>query len=211
MASAARHQPGAGSAYRVIPADQAGFSAVETLFGERGPAARCQCQRYKLHPHESFGRQPVEARAARLHEQLTGEATDGARSNGLVAFLTEEPVGWCGVEPRRNFHGLVRNQKVPWDGRHEDRADPAVWALTCLFVRPGSRRQGVSRALVTAAIQAAATGGARSLEAYPMTTTSALSDELHPGLLATFLDAGFVEITRPTRRRAVVQLDLTAP
>ena len=41
-----------------------------------------------------------------------------------------------------------------------------------------------------------------------MTTTDALSDEVHPGLLRTFLDAGFVEVTRPTKRRAVVRMDL---
>jgi len=209
MTSADRVEPGTGAGYRVTTADQAGLATVESLFGERGPAARCQCQRYKLRPHESFGRQPVETRVERLHEQLTGRATDGARSNGLVACLAEEPVGWCGVEPRRNFHGLVRNQKVPWAGRDEDRTDPTVWALTCFFVRPGFRRQGVSRALVAAAVQAAAAGGARALEAYPMTTPSTVSDELHPGLLSTFLAAGFVEVTRPTKRRAVVRLELS--
>lgn len=193
----------------MVPADRAGFDDVQAVFGTHGAAARCLCQRYKLHPHESFGRQPVELRAERLRAQISGDDTDGAPSSGLVAFEGEEPVGWCAVEPRRNYCGLVRNQKVPWADRDEDRTDPGVWALTCLFVRPGHRRQGISRALVEAAVETARRGGARTIEAYPMTTTNALTDELHPGLLSTFLEAGFVEVTRPTKRRAVLMLSLT--
>lgn len=208
MTSAEISQPGGAPTYRVVTGGKAGFGAVEVLFGERGPAARCQCQRYKLEPHESFGRQPVELRAERLRRQLTGDDPPGAGGNGLVAYRDEEPVGWCGVEPRPHYHGLVRNQKVPWEGRDEDRADPSIWSLTCLFVRPGHRRRGVSRVLIAAAVEAARAGGARALEAYPMTTTDALAEELHPGLLRTFVEAGFVEVTRPTKRRAVVRLDL---
>ena len=207
MASAAPPAPG-GRPIRVLPADEAGFLAIQSLFGDRGPAARCQCQRDKLHPRESFAGQPVEVRAERLREQVEGDGVEDPRSCGLVAFLDEHPVGWCGVEPRCSYRGLVRSQRVPWDGRREDRTDPAVWALTCLYVRPSHRRQGVSRTLVAAGVDAARTGGARFLEAYPMTTADALSDELHPGLLPVFLDAGFDEVTRPTKRRAVVRLEL---
>ena len=206
MASAAPPAPG-GRPVRVLPADEAGFLAIQSLFSEGGPAARCQCQRHQLHPRESFARQPVEVRAERLREQVAGNDVGGARSCGLVAFLDEDPAGWCRVQPRCSYRGLVR-QRVPWDGRREDRTDPAVWALTCLFVRPGHRHQGVSRALVAAALDAARTGGARFLEVYPMATADALSDELHPGLLPVFLDAGFDEVTRPTKRRAVVRLEL---
>ena len=194
----------------MVAADTAGFAALQELFGTTGSAARCQCQRYKLRPNESFSRQPAEVRAERLHEQVTGDATDGATTCGLVAYIDNQAAGWCAVEPRRDYEGLVRNQKVPWQGRDEDRDDPTVWALTCLFVRRGSRRRGVSEALVAGAVEAARSGGARVLEAYPMTTTEVLSDELHPGLLPTYLAAGFTELTRPTRRRAVVRLELIA-
>jgi len=39
---------------------------------------------------------------------------------------------------------------VPWKGRSEDKADETVWAVTCLFTRPGFRRRGVSAALADA-------------------------------------------------------------
>lgn len=208
MTPQALHEADDRPTISVVAADVAGFAALQEVFGTSGSAARCQCQRYKLRPHESFARQPPQVRAERLHEQVTGLATDGATTCGLIASIDDQPAGWCAVEPRRNYEGLVRNQKVPWQGRDENRDDPTVWALTCLFVRRGLRRRGVSQALVAGAVEAARSGGARVLEAYPMTTTEALSDELHPGLLPTFLAAGFTEITRPTQRRAVVRLEL---
>ena len=94
------------------------------------------------------------------------------------------------VEPRPAFTGLVRNNRVPWDGRDEDEADESVWAVTCLFTRAGFRRRGISRALASAAVGFARERGARALEAHPMTTKDALLEELHPGTAATFAAAG---------------------
>jgi len=33
------------------------------------------------------------------------------------------------------YEGLVRNNRVPWEGRDEDEADAGVWAVTCPFTR----------------------------------------------------------------------------
>jgi GNAT superfamily N-acetyltransferase len=113
------------------------------------------------------------------------------------------------VEPRPNFTGLVRNGRVPWDGRNEDKADPSVWAVTCIFVRAGFRRQGISHALANGAVDFARSRGARALEAYPILTKGVITEELHVGTLEAFASAGFREISRPTPRRAVMRLDFT--
>lgn len=52
--------------------------------------------------------------------------------------------------------------------------------------------------------------GAVALEAYPMVTGTAVTEELHVGMLNSYLEAGFTEIGRPTTRRAVVRVDCTA-
>jgi GNAT superfamily N-acetyltransferase len=70
----------------------------------------------------------------------------------LVAYLDDDPVGWCAVEPRTAYEGLIRNNRVPWTDRTEDKTDPSVWAVTCLFTRVGFRRRGISRALAAAAV-----------------------------------------------------------
>jgi GNAT superfamily N-acetyltransferase len=183
---------------RIVPVGAANFDDLATVFGTRGPAARCWCQRYKLRPREAFAKFPAEERMCRLREQET---------TGLIGYLDGEPVGWCAVEPRTAYSGLLRNNRVPWEGRDEDKADESVWAVTCLFTRAGFRRAGVSYALARAAVDHARSRGARALEAYPMTTKDALLEELHPGTVGAFAAAGFVEVSRPTVRRAVMRVE----
>ena len=57
---------------RVVPANQVAFDDVQSVFGDRGPAARCQCQRYRLWPGESFGKQPVEHARSQRARVLEG-------------------------------------------------------------------------------------------------------------------------------------------
>jgi GNAT superfamily N-acetyltransferase len=192
---------------RIVPANQASWEDLQTVFGTRGPAARCQCQRYKLRPREAFAKFPVEERAARLRAQTDCGHPDADATSGLVAYLDGEPVGWCAVEPRPAFTGLVRNNRVPWEGRDEDKADASVWAVTCLFTRAGYRKRGVSYALARAAADFARERGARAVESYPMTTKNALLEELHVGTEGAFAAAGFAEVGRPTLRRAVMRID----
>ncbi len=196
-----------GPAISVVPANEASWADLQTVLGVRGPAFRCQCQRYKLRPRESFASFPVEERADRLRRQADCGNRESGTTSGLVAYLDSEPAGWCAVQPRPAYPGLVRNNRVPWEGREQDRTDAGIWAVTCLFTRVGFRRRGVSRALACAAVEFARARGARALEGYPITTTSAIAEELHVGTEAVFAAAGFTEVHRPTPRRSVVRID----
>lgn len=191
----------------VLPANETPCEDLQTVFGTRGPASRCQCQRYKLEPRETFAAVPAEIRADRLRQQTACGDPGSKVTSGLVAYLAGEPVGWCAVEPRANYAGLVRVYKVPWLGRAEDPADDSVWAVTCLLTRSGHRRRGVSRALARAAVDFARDRGARALEGYPMTTPATLTEELHVGTYDTFAAAGLREVSRPTARRAVMRIE----
>lgn len=190
-----------------VPANEAAWEDLQTILGTRGAAAHCQCQRYKLRPRESFRSFPVEERARRLRTQANCGQPGAETTSGLVAYLDGEPVGWCAVEPRPAYEGLVRNARVPWAGRDEDPADGSVWAVTCLFTRVGFRRRGVSRALACAAVEFARRRGARALEGYPITTTDVIAEELHVGTPRTFREAGFAEVSRPSKRRLVMRID----
>lgn len=196
-----------GTDLRITPANTAACEDLATIFGVRGTGHLCQCQRYKLARGESFNSAPLEERAHRLREQSDCGTPDASRTSGLVAYHREEPVGWCAVEPRSAYSGLLRTFKVPWEGRDEDREDPRIWAVTCLFTRAGHRRQGVSKALAVAAVEHARSCGASAIEAYPITTKDVITAELHVGTPATFAAAGLVEVTRPTPRRMVMRLD----
>ena len=196
----------------VRPANEATWEDLAAVFGSRGPGSRCWCQRYRLGSGESFAGFPAEERAARLRDQTDCGNSGSGTTSGLVAYAVEgdsaQPVGWCAVAPRSSYDGLVRVFRVPWEGRDEDRDDDSVWAVTCLFVRAGHRKQGVSRVLAVAAVEHARSNGARAIEAYPITRTDVIAEELHVGTVATYAAAGLVEVARPGTRRAVMRLDL---
>jgi GNAT superfamily N-acetyltransferase len=192
---------------RIVPANEASWEDLQAIFGTRGQAFTCQCQRYKLRRREAFRSFPVEERADRLRGQTDCGHPESDATSGLVAYVDGEPVGWCAVEPRTAYEGLVRNNRVPWTDRDEDKADDSVWAVTCLLTRAGFRKRGVSRALASAAVGFARDRGARAIEGYPITTKEVIQEELHVGTVSVFADAGFVEVTHPTPRRVVMRID----
>jgi GNAT superfamily N-acetyltransferase len=191
----------------VVPANEASWTDLQAIFGTRGQQARCQCQRYKLAPRESFASFPVEERAHRLREQTGCDDPESGTTSGLVAYLDGEPVGWCAVEPRSNYLGLLRTHRVPWEGRSEDKSDAGVWAVTCFVTRTGFRKRGVTRVLARAAVDFARERGARALEGYPITTKDVILEELHVGTEAVFTAAGFTKVSHPTLRRVVMRID----
>lgn len=143
----------------------------------------------------------------RLRDQTRAGDPDASDTTGLVAYRGDVPVGWVAVAPRAAYQGLVREFTVPWKGREEDKADASVWAITCVFVRAGHRKRGVSRELAAAAVAFAQQRGARAVEAYPITTTAVIDEELHVGTVPTFEVAGLTEVSHPARRRKVLRTD----
>lgn len=195
---------------RIVPANEARWEDLQTVFGTRGSAPICQCQRFKLRRLESFGSFPAEERARRLREQTKCGNPKARTTSGLVAYLDDEPVGWCAVEPRTAYEGLVRNNRVPWTDRDEDKTDDSVWAVTCLFIRAGFRRRGIAYALARAATDFARERGARALEGYPLIITpgtNVIGDELLVGSPGVFAAAGLTEASHPTKRRLVMRID----
>jgi GNAT superfamily N-acetyltransferase len=195
---------------RIIPANRAACEDLQTVFGARGSAAICQCQRYKLAPKEAFKTYPAEERARRLRAQTNCGQPRATTTSGLVAYLEGEPVGWCAVEPRPAYQGLLRVYRVPWEGRAEDKTDESVWAVTCVFTRAGFRRRGIGYALARAAVDFARERSARALEAYPVLTHPGEDitwGELHMGTRSIFAAAGFSEVAHPTPRRVVMRID----
>jgi GNAT superfamily N-acetyltransferase len=192
----------------VVPADQATWEDLRTVFGERGTPHDCQCQWFK-HQAGEYRALPKPERAELLREQTRCGEPGAESSTGLVAYLDGEPVGWCAVEPRTAYPRL-RNLKVPWTGRDEDPDDPGVWAITCYVVRTGYRRRGVSRALTAAAVDHARDRGARALEGYALVTAPGKEiawGELFVGAAGVYEDCGFTEVSAPTPRRRVMRID----
>ena len=197
-------------AISVLPANEVGWDELQAVLGTRGDPSRCQCQRYKMRPRESWASVGAVELAFRLREQTRCGHPEAGTTSGLVAFLDGEPAGWCAVEPRRAYPRLLRDCRVPWVGRAEDKTDGGVWAVTCFITRAGFRRRGVSRALARVAVDFARERGARAVEGYPMVTRPGQDvawGELHVGSRSIFAGAGFTEVGRPTPRRVVMRID----
>jgi len=193
---------------RVVPANAASCDDIRAVFGERGVAATCQCQWFKIRDKDWAGT-PLDVLAHRLRGQTRCGVPDSPTTSGLVAYLSDQPVGWCAVESRSAYPRLAYT-RVPWAGREEDPSDPGVWAITCFVVRVGYRRRGVSRALAEAAVEHARAHGARAVEGYPKQLApgkKATWGELYVGTPGIFAAAGLREVSNPTPRRSVMRLD----
>ena len=163
-----------------------------------------------MQPRESWASVDAEELTARLREQTECEHPRSRSTSGLVAYVDGDPVGWCAVAPRSHHARLLRDTRVPWEGRTEDKADDRVWAVTCFVTRASFRRRRITYALARVAVDFARRRGARSLEGYPITTTDVVLSELHVGSRTAFAAAGFTEVSHPTLRRVVMRIDFDA-
>ncbi len=192
----------------IVPANEASSADITAIFGTSDYPARCQCQRFKV-VGWIWRDSTQEERTAMLQAQTGCGDLDAASTSGLVAYVGGEPAGWVAVEPRTAYPKL-RTSRVPWTGRHEDKEDDGIWAVTCFVVRKGYRGRGLTYPLARATVDFARERGARSLEAYAMITQPGKEvtwGELHVGASQVFEEAGFKEVSRPTLRRAVMRID----
>ncbi len=130
---------------------------------------------------------------------------------GLLAYVEGRPAGWISVGPRESFARLQHSPALrPVD-------DLPAWSIVCFYTDPAYRRQGMTRALIQAAVQYAAHQGAAAVEAYPV---AAWGDKTGPGdaytgMASTFQALGFREVGVGGRSRGqprlVMRYDLRPP
>lgn len=129
-------------------------------------------------------------------DALSVRVIDGEPS-GILAYDNELPVGWCSVAPRQSYTALERYRALP---RIDD--EP-VWSVVCFFVSSRYRRQGMTLALLRAAVDYAASEGALIVEGYPVEPNA--SSYTYMGSPNTFRRAGFEEVTPPGQSRIVMR------
>ena len=203
-------EPIAEDQLRIVPANEASWADLQAIFGVADYPGRCYCQRFRTEGWHWALSDTV--RRDRMRSQTNCGNPRAATTAGLVAYLGTEPVGWVAVDRRADYPRLYRSPTV-WRGRHEDKADDEVWAVTCLVTRKGYRKRGITYALAAATVGYARSRGARALEAYPMIVPPGKEitwGELHVGSRQAFADAGFAEVSRPSPRRVVMRIDFTA-
>ncbi len=180
----------------VVPLTPDLWPALEDLFGKEGACHGCWCMYWRIGP--AYRRKPSAQNKAAFRQVVKrGPAP------GLLAFHGHLAVGWCQLTPR---------DAIPWID-HEWRLKPVghvpVWSLSCLYVRKGYRRQGVTAALIEAALKAAKRAGAPALEAYPF-DAEVSGTSSSTGYASTFARAGFKTVERRIPARPIMRHDLRA-
>ncbi|MBM7504540.1 GNAT family N-acetyltransferase [Agromyces aurantiacus] len=190
------------STLRIVPAREAPFADVASVFGTRGDPAGCWCQWYKL-PRADFEK----ATRDELRDRLAGQLDAPGPGPGLLAYEGETPVGWCAIEPRPALARLPRS-RIGAASPDDDFADGGVWAVSCFVIPREFRRRGVAASLAEAAVEHARRHGAHVLEAYAVDPTArekVPAADLFPGTVSMYRSAGFTEVARPTPHRVVMQ------
>ena len=126
----------------------------------------------------------------------------GGEPTGLLAYAGTDPIGWCAVAPRSAYPRLLRSRTIGT----LDPDEPGIWAVTCFFIHRTQRRAGVGHALLAAAVEFAAEGGARAVEGYPVDTGAGrrASGDLFTGTVAQFARAGFTPVGGASGGKRVV-------
>jgi GNAT superfamily N-acetyltransferase len=172
------------------------WPALEDLFGKNGACNGCWCMYGRI--GSAYRKQPRDANKAALREVVKQGPPPG-----LLAFDGKLAVAWCQLTPRDAVPWLDRT----WRLRRVD--DVPVWSLSCLYVRKGYRRQGVTFTLISEALRAAKEAGAPALEAYPFDAETSPSAS-GTGYASTFARAGFRTIARRAPPRPIMRHDLKA-
>ena len=176
------------------------WPAFEDLFGKSGASNGCWCMYWRI---GSAYRQaaPGEDRYQRNRAAFKAVVKRGPPP-GLLAFDGVVAVGWCQLTPRGALPWLERRATRTWKAG----AAPA-WAISCFYIRKGYRRQGVTVALIEAALDLARKAGAPALEAYPLDARETTSTSF-TGYASTFARAGFKTVGRPSPARPIMRHDL---
>ncbi|MGH7543122.1 MAG: GNAT family N-acetyltransferase [Gemmatimonadota bacterium] len=182
----------------IRPATRELWSDLAALFGARGACGGCWCMFWRQAGAEFAARKGEKNRRALRRLVQSDEPP------GLIAWIDGEPAGWIAVAPRAAYRRLERSRILkPVDNR------PDVWSVPCFFVARAHRRQGLTVALLEAAVEHAARRGAAVVEGYPVEPAGEQADVfVYTGLASAFRRAGFREAARRSPTRPVMRYEI---
>ena len=169
------------------------WPAMVDLFGTIGPCSRCWCMYWRI--GDGYRQRAAESNKAALRQVVKRGPPPG-----LLAFDGDVAVGWCQLTPRAALPWLDRT----WRLKRVD--DVPVWSLSCFYIRKGYRRQGITAALIAAALKAAKRPAHPRSKRIPSMRTVSPS-ATGTGYASTFARAGFKTVARRIPARPIMRFD----
>ena len=173
---------------------------VEALFDTSRETHGCWCMWFLI-PYKEYHASGPEGNHRRFLELM--EVT--SFPIGLLAYRDGEVVGWCATGPRSRF---VRALGVPSFKGRDPSEDDSVWLTPCFYVRKDVRREGVSRALLEAAVTLAREHDATAIEGFPFASGVKIGRESMVAVEALFAACGFAVSRQPSPTRVVMRKEL---
>ena len=171
------------------------WNDLERLFGQHGAVGGCWCMWWRLSRSE-FKKHQGEG-----NKKAFKRIVDSGEIPGILAYMNDQPIGWCSIAPREAFPKLERSRILK-------RVDnEPVWSVVCFFVSKAFRRKGISVELLKNAVDFASKRGAKIIEGYPVEPkTNRTPDPFaFTGLASAFRKIGFVEVIRRSETRPIMR------
>ena len=187
----------------VLPLTSDRWPEFEALFGKQGACYGCWCTHFRLPP--AVRRENDRQR----NKDFIHMRIEAGPPPGLLAMAGGEAVGWMQVGPRADVPEWNTARRVSAPLEPGEERDPAVWAISCFFIRNRARGKGLTHRLVAAGIAFARANGARMLEACPMDQSrDSRSIGLFVGSTRVFEKAGFSVAAARKPGRPLMRLQL---
>jgi GNAT superfamily N-acetyltransferase len=183
--------PGVEELRPVSPED---WSAIETLFGNKGACGGCWCMYWRV---ERGGRTWDEMRGA-LARAAFRQFVETSKVRAILAFAEGAPVAWLCLGPYEDFPRLRTVRALL-------RERPSrVWSVVCFYILPRFRRHGLGTSLLRASVELARSEGARILEGYPVPARGSMPGAfVWTGVPPMFKQVGFEPLPNPTGGRQI--------
>jgi len=179
------------------------WPAFEDLFGKQGACYGCWCTHFRLPPAVRRG-----STNQRNKDYIRARVEVGPPP-GLLAMEDGRALGWMQIGPRADVPEWNNKGRVSAPIADGEAQDPAVWAISCFYLRPKARGQGLTHQLVEGGIAHARASGARVLEACPIRQSKdSRSIGLFVGSARVFEKAGFETVVERKAGRPLMRLKL---
>jgi predicted GNAT family acetyltransferase len=187
----------------VVPLAPELWPEFEDLFGKQGACYGCWCTHFRLAPAARR-----ESSRERNKDHIKARIEAGPPP-GLLAFEDGKAVGWMQIGPRADVPEWNNKGRGSAPIDPADASDPAVWAISCFFIRAKARGRGITHRLVESGIEFARRNGARLVEACPIDLSrDSRSIGLFVGSSGVFETAGFERLVERKAGRPLMRLVL---